>query len=179
MKVAVISDIHGNVAALLVEKAFIDANIGKLITLDPTPVTGEALEKVFHATFYMVKANMGNSGVMNMLVVARSGDHVSDVSLPGATADMPALKTLVKPDFKLKADVDGKAFEAALDLLYPPDTRYDEKRKAEKHGDHMDIHPRDVHWRLQGTGGDHRRRRDNHEHPVFAGNQVVQSAIKA
>jgi hypothetical protein len=81
----------------------------------------------------MVKVNIGNSGGTTMLVVARIDDNLSDVSLPGAMADMPALKALVKPDFKLKADADGKAFEAALDLLYPPDTRYDEKRKAVRH----------------------------------------------
>ena len=115
------------------EKSFIDANIGKLIKVDPTPVKGEELEKVFHATFYMVKVNVGNSGTTDMLVAARVADNLSDVSLPGGTADMPALLALVKPDFKMKADADGKAFEAALDLLYPPDTRYDEKRKAVRH----------------------------------------------
>jgi hypothetical protein len=115
------------------EKAFIDANLGKLIKVDPTPVQGEELAKVFHATFYMVKVSMGNTGTSEMLVAARVGDDLSDVSLPGGTADMPALLALVKSDFKLKTDGDGKAFEAALDLLYPPDTRYDEKRKAVRH----------------------------------------------
>ena len=115
------------------EKGFLDANVGKLIKLDPSPVKGEELEKVFHATFYLVKAKLGNSGGTTMLVAARVGDNLSDVSLPGATTDMPGLKALVKPEFKLKADADGKAFEAALDLLYPPDTRYDEKRKAVRH----------------------------------------------
>ena len=118
--------------ATVEERAFIDKNIGKLIKLDPAPVTGEALEKVFGATFYVVKVSLGNSGGTAMLVATRVGDNLSDVSMPGATVDMPALKALVKPDFKLKSDGDGKVFEAALDLLYPPDTRYDEKRKAVK-----------------------------------------------
>jgi len=115
------------------EKSFVDRNMGKLIKLDPTPVTGEALEKVFSATFYMVKVSVGAGGGTTMLVAARVGDNLADVSLPTAAADLPALKALVKPDFKLKTDADGKVFEAALDLLYLPDTRYDEKRKAVRH----------------------------------------------
>ena len=115
------------------EKAFFDKNIGKLIKIEPTPVTGGALAKVFDAKFYVVKVSVGGNGGATTLVAARVGDNLLEVSMPGSTADMPVLKALVKPDFKLKADADGKAFEAALDLLYPPDTRYDEKRKAVKH----------------------------------------------
>jgi len=113
------------------EKAFIDRNVGNLIKLDPTPVSGDALEKVFAAKFYMVKVTAGAG--TTMLVAARIATTLPDATLPAATADFPALKALVRPDFKLKSDADGKMFEAALDLLYPPDTRYDEKRKAVRH----------------------------------------------
>ena len=115
------------------DKAFFAQNIGQLIKLEPTPITGEALAKVFAAKFYTVKVKMGENGDPATLVAARLGDTLSEVSLPEKTADMPALKALIKPDFKLQADADGKAFEAALDVLYPADTRYDEKRKAVKH----------------------------------------------
>src|SRR3954466_14845912 len=74
------------------EKAFIDRNMGKLINLDPTAVTGEALEKVFGATFYVVKVSVGAGGGTTTLVAARVGDNLADVSLPSATADFPALK---------------------------------------------------------------------------------------
>jgi hypothetical protein len=113
--------------------AFFEKNLGKLIKVEPAPITGEALAKVFAAEFYRVKVSTGDDGDAKLLVAARAGDKLSQVSLPGATADMPALKALVKLDFKLKTDADGQAFEAALDLLYPFDSRYDEKRKAMKH----------------------------------------------
>jgi hypothetical protein len=114
------------------DQAFFEKSIGKLLKVEPSPLTGEALEKVFGAKFYQVKVSLKDGSSM-MLVAARAGESLSEVSLPGTTADLPELKALVKPDFKLKADADGKAFEAALDLLYPPDTRYDEKRKAIRH----------------------------------------------
>ena len=52
------------------EKAFFDKNIGKLVQVEPTPVTGEALEKVFAAgaKFYTVKVSVGGgSGVTRMV----------------------------------------------------------------------------------------------------------------
>ena len=114
------------------DQAFFEKSIGKLLKVEPSPITGEALEKVFSAKFYQVKVGLKGGGDM-LLVAARVGDSLSEVSMPGTTSDMVDLKALVKPDFKLKTDADGKAFEAALDLLYPPDTRYDEKRKAVQH----------------------------------------------
>src|SRR3954464_5735348 len=81
------------------EKAFLEKNIDKLVKLDPAPVTGDALEKVFDAKFYMVKVTAGAGGEATTLVAARVGDNLSDVSMPIAAADLPALKALVKPDF--------------------------------------------------------------------------------
>jgi hypothetical protein len=115
------------------DKAFFAANIGKLIQLEPTPISGDALEKVFHARFFTVKVNAGGAEGVKTLVAARAGDDLKDVTLPDRAANMAALQALVKSEFKLKTDADGKAFEAALDLLYPPDSRYDEKRKAIRH----------------------------------------------
>lgn len=118
------------------EKAFFEKNVTKLIQLDPTPMTGEALAKVFIAKFYSVKVSMGEDGAMTTLTVARKGNDMSQVSTPGSTADMPELKALVKPDFKLKTDTDGIVFQAALDVLYPIDDRFDKedvKAKAVKH----------------------------------------------
>jgi hypothetical protein len=115
------------------DRAFFDKNIGKLVKLEPTPMMGGALEKVFGARFFTVNVGVAGEAVVKTLVAAKVGDNLSDVSMPGATADMPALKALVRQDFTLKTDADGKTFEAALDALYPPDTRYDEKRKAVHH----------------------------------------------
>jgi hypothetical protein len=118
------------------EKSFFDKNVGKLVKLEPTPLTGEALAKVFTAKFYSVKVSMGDDGGMTTLTAARKGNDLAQVSTPGTTADMPALKALVKPDFKLKTDTDGIVFQAALDILYPIDERFDKedaKAKAVKH----------------------------------------------
>jgi hypothetical protein len=118
------------------EKSFFEKNVGKLVKLEPTPMNGEALAKVFAAKFYSVKVSMGDDGGMTTLTVARKGNELSVVSTPGTTADMPGLKTMVKPDFKLKTDTDGIVFQAALDILYPIDDRFDKedaKVKAVKH----------------------------------------------
>jgi hypothetical protein len=118
------------------DKAFFEKQIGKLVKLEPQPLTGAALDKVFSAKFFKVNVSIGASGGGQDLVVARSGDNAVEVTTPGTTEDMPDLKKLVKADFKLKADADGKTFESALDLLYPIDERFDKedlKVKAVKH----------------------------------------------
>jgi hypothetical protein len=120
-------------AATAEDKAFFEKNVASLVKVEPAPITGQALERVFGAKFYTVKVSMGGEQGVKTLVAARVQDDLKDVTLPEANADMPALQALVKPDFKLKTDADGKAFEEALDLLYPVDVRYDEKRKAVKH----------------------------------------------
>ena len=117
------------------ERAFFDRNIGKLIKLEPTPMTAVVLDKVFGAQFFMVSVSVAGEANIKTLVAAKVGDDLSDVNVPSATSEMPTLKALVKPDFKLTTDADGKTFEAALDVLYPPDTRYDEKRKAVRHSE--------------------------------------------
>jgi hypothetical protein len=112
------------------EKAFFDKHVGKLVKLEPTPITGQALEQVFAAKFFMVKMNMGGEAGVKTLVAARLGEDLQDVTMPETNADLPGLKSLVRAGFKLKSEADGKMFEQALDLLYPVDVRYDEKRKA-------------------------------------------------
>ena len=118
------------------EKAFFDKNVGKLVKLEPTPMNGEALTKVFTAKFFAVKVSMGDDGGTTTLTVARKGNDLSVVSTPSTTADMPSLKAIVKPDFRLKTDTDGIVFQAALDVLYPIDSRFDKEDlevKAVKH----------------------------------------------
>jgi len=119
--------------ATVADMAFFEKNVGKLIKLEPIRVSGEALEKIFAATFYTVRVKIGDRENVATLVAAKASDTVLDLSLPDTTAGMPALEQLVRTDFKLKTDADGKLFEAALDVLYPADTRYDEKRKAVRH----------------------------------------------
>ena len=120
------------------DQAFFDKQIGKLVKLEPHPLTGDALAKIFTAKFFKVNVSIGADRGGTTLVVARSGDNLIEVSTPGTDADMPDLKALLKPDFKLKADADGKTFQAALDLLYPIDERFDKedlKAKAVRHAD--------------------------------------------
>jgi hypothetical protein len=119
--------------ATVEERAFFEKNLARLVKVEPKPITGQALERTFGAKFYTIKVSMGGEVGIKALVAARVQEDLKDVSLPEANADLSALKSLVKPDFKLKADADGKTFEEALDLLYPVDVRYDEKRKAVRH----------------------------------------------
>jgi hypothetical protein len=109
------------------DKAFIDKQINTLVKIEPTPLTGDSLEKVFSAKFFKLEIRIGASGGGMDLVVARSGDNIVEATQPGTTADMPEFKALVNLNFKLKADADAKTFQFALDQLYPIDERFDKE----------------------------------------------------
>jgi len=116
------------------EKSFFEKNVGKLVKLEPSPMNGEALAKVFAAKFYSVKMSIDNAIITT--TVARVGNDLLQFHGPDTTADMPELKGLVKPDFKLKTDADGIVFRAALDDLFPIGDRFDKedaKLNATKH----------------------------------------------
>ncbi len=116
------------------DKAFFEKNYSKLVKIEPHPLASDALGKVFAAAFFSVDITF--SGSNYKLVAARAGDDLKEVTLPSTDADMPDLKAIVKPAFKIAADADAKTFEAALDLLYPinPDFGPDDlKAKTIKH----------------------------------------------
>jgi opacity protein-like surface antigen len=121
------------------ERAFFDKNISKIVQVEPSRLSDSSLERVFQAPFYKVTItiNQGESGTQTMdLTVARVGQELVDVSLPGTNQDLPQFKKMLKPDFKLKTDKDAKDLQAALDILYPISSSFggeDAKAKAIKH----------------------------------------------
>lgn len=117
------------------DKAFFQKQIGTLVKLDPHPIAAAAeIAKVFSGSFFNVDVTVADN--TNKVVAVRSGDDLVQVPIPSTTADMPELFKLVKPGFKLAGDDDGKAFEAALDAIYPIDTTFgkdDLNAEAVKH----------------------------------------------
>ena len=105
------------------DQAFFDKQTSKFVKLQPTRLTGDALGKVFAGIFYSVNV-VGSDGSSSKAVVARTGDDIAIVSIPGSTTDMPDVVKLLKPGFTLKSDADAKVFQDALDLLYPIDTTF-------------------------------------------------------
>jgi hypothetical protein len=117
------------------DQAFFDKQTSKFVKLQPTRLTGDALGKVFAGIFYSVNV-VGSDGGSTKAVVARTGDGIAIVSIPGTTTDMPDVIKLLKGDFVLKSDADAHVFQDALDVLYPIDTTFnkdDLNAKAMRH----------------------------------------------
>ena len=121
------------------ERAFFDKHLSKVVQVEPTKLHAAALDRVFHATFYKVTVtiNEGGGGSQSMdLTVARAGDDLEAVSKPSTTEDLPHLKEMLNPKFKLHTQQDAKAVQDALDVLYPISKGFgdkDLKAKAIKH----------------------------------------------
>jgi len=118
------------------DQAFFDKQTSKFIKLQPTRLTADVLGKVFTAIMYSVNVVTSDGG-SNSAVVARTGDDITIVTIPGSTTDMPDVLKLLKADFKLKSDADSQVFQDALDVLYPINTTFnkdDLNAKAIRHG---------------------------------------------
>lgn len=117
------------------DQAFFDRQTDKFIKLQPERMTAEALTKVFSAIIYHVKV-VASDGSSANTVVARTGDQITMISIPGTTTDMPDLAKLFKPDFTLKSEADSRLMQDALDVMYPIDTTFnkdDINAKAMRH----------------------------------------------
>jgi hypothetical protein len=55
------------------------------------------------------------------------------MSNPGSNAELPNVKKLISPKFKLKTDADGQALQSAMDAIDPIQFHGDEKEKAVRH----------------------------------------------
>lgn len=117
------------------DQAFFDKQTNKFIKLQPERMTAEALGKVFSAIIYHVKVIASDGSYANT-VVARTGDQITMVTIPGTTTDMQDLVKLFKPDFTLKSEADSHLMQDALDVMYPIDTTFnkdDINAKAIRH----------------------------------------------
>jgi len=117
------------------DQAFFDRQTSKFIKLQPKRLTADAIAKVFSAAMYSVTVVTSDGGSTNS-VVARTGDDIAIISIPGTTTDMPDFVKLIKADFTIKADADAHVFQDALDGMYPIDSTFnkdDLNAKAIRH----------------------------------------------
>jgi hypothetical protein len=120
------------------EQAFFDGQVAKLIKVDVRPLHGLALDQCFDVPFYDLKLRIHQAGGLETveMLVARQGQKMIEVSSPGTDAEMPQLKGMLKPQFKLRNDKDAQVLQEALDTLYPIASGFgdeDLKAKAIKH----------------------------------------------
>jgi hypothetical protein len=117
------------------EQAFFDKNISNVVQIVPTRLNDPGFLKVFSTPFYTVKITIkqGDGEEDNSIIVARIDDKLVSVSQPGSDADLPDFAKMLSPDFRLKADDDAKALQAALDLAYPIIGDANQKVEAFRH----------------------------------------------
>jgi hypothetical protein len=113
------------------DQKFFDNNIGKLVTLQITPITSPAIPKVSDGRFFSI--NVVVNGGWTTLTVARINDTVAQVTIPSTDGDMPDLKTILKPALTLKSDDDAHTLQDALDTIYPVTDANDIPAKTIRH----------------------------------------------
>lgn len=101
------------------EKEFFEKNLNKIVKLTPKLLDQPAVGKVISAKVYHANLQIGDTG-MEMLLV-RDGDKIVNLSQPGTDMELPDLKAILNPKFKLLDAASAKTLEAAIDVLYPRD----------------------------------------------------------
>ncbi|WP_439622310.1 hypothetical protein [Gemmata sp.] len=109
---------------------FFEANLSKLIKVKPTLVKDPAVAKVFVVKVYRVELTVNNNRFP--LQVSRNGDAIVALKDLSTNQDMPELKAIINPDFKLLNDTDAIVFEAATEALYPLSDGFDDGGAAVK-----------------------------------------------
>ena len=105
------------------DRVFFERHISSLVKVEPQAIPAAAeIGKVFSGTFFTVDVTLGDNS--EKVIAVRSGDELVQVAKPSTTAKMPELTKLVKPEFKLAGEADAKAFEVALDAIYPIDATF-------------------------------------------------------
>jgi hypothetical protein len=109
---------------------FFEANLGKLVTVKPTLVKDPAVAKVFVVKVYRVELTVNNNRFP--LQVSRNGDAIAALKDLSTNQDMPELKAIINPEFKLATETDAIVFEAATEALYPLSDGFDDGGAAVK-----------------------------------------------
>ena len=111
--------------ARLAEK--IKAELLKGMTVQLSPVEDPNIPTCFAAKFYQAVPTLtvGDSGSASFgsYLYAVAGATIAQIQRPGGDdQDLPGLRKMINPKFRLKSDADGKALLAALDALFESGT---------------------------------------------------------
>lgn len=117
------------------ERAFFDKHLSSIVEIEPTRVSNPAVDRVFSAPIYDIKIiiHQGQGTQSSHVTVARVGSDLIEMSNPGTNAELPNVRKLISPKFKLKTDADGQALQIAIDAIDPIRFHGDEKDKAVRH----------------------------------------------
>ncbi len=102
------------------ELAFIRTHMDQIVQLQPERLTDAAVTSVFAPPIYRVKIiiNDPNGNPTTSVIVARSGNAIVPVSMPGEERDCPEIHKLLKPTFKLNGDAAAATVQSALDVVF-------------------------------------------------------------
>jgi hypothetical protein len=108
----------------------IEEAVLKQIKIEPEKLDAPALKKTFSAAFYKVniKISQGDGYSTSKMSLAFHEGKFVNVESTTTTRPMPVLQSLVNKGFKLKTEADAKAFEEALDVLFPVRSFGDDKK---------------------------------------------------
>jgi hypothetical protein len=114
------------------DNSLLDNFIKSKISIVKVKIESDTLSKVFSGAFYKVDAGFAFTENMSycsgdVFVIKEGALYVME----GKTDSMRTLVSLVKNDFFLKGETDAKAFEMALDKIYPM------SEMNEKHKEHL------------------------------------------
>ncbi|VTU00631.1 Uncharacterized protein OS=Endozoicomonas elysicola GN=GV64_00235 PE=4 SV=1 [Gemmataceae bacterium] len=109
---------------------FFEARLNQLVKVKPKLVKDPAVAKVFSAKVYQV--GLGFGSVTYPLQVSRNGDAIVALKDLSTNQDMPELKAIINPEFKLATETDAIVFEAATEALYPLSDGFDDGGAAVK-----------------------------------------------
>ncbi|MBA4189677.1 MAG: hypothetical protein C0467_16960 [Planctomycetaceae bacterium] len=115
-------------------KAYFEKNLGKLVTVKPKLLKDAAIAKVLTAKIYRVELGVGDTTLTPL--IGRDGEKIVTLTQPSTNQDVPGLKAIVDPKFKLTTETDAIVFQSVLDALYPISNTFGEddlKAKTIRH----------------------------------------------
>lgn len=106
------------------DQAYFDKHFADMVQVEYTPLTGGGIDKVFSAPLYRVHLTIeaGPESQTADTIAAKTDSKIVTICSPSTDEDLPQMKTLINPQFKLNTDDDGKAFESALEVMDPVPT---------------------------------------------------------
>ncbi len=114
------------------EKAFFEQHVADVIRLDAQRLDAPAVAKVFSSPMYLVKVMRleGEGDELREIAVARLGDKLASLSVPGTDTDLPGFVKMLNPAFRLRTNADATTLQQALDAIFPIVTDSDRKMKG-------------------------------------------------
>ena len=104
------------------EEQMLRQKVMDMITITPQEMKSTALSQVSNARFYQVQLKItlcDNSSTWQDFQFAYDGKMFLMIGPPGTDRKMPAFRSILSKQFKIKSKENAQVLEAALDKLFP------------------------------------------------------------